>query len=126
MTLRIAIEATIRAYAAAWKARDRGSWLNTFAAGATQEDPIGAGVRTGRQEIGEFWDRAMAAYRSVEIVPRKIVVIGHEAAMVWTLNATSAGGQRTFDGVDIFTFDDEAHITSVRAYWEASSHADAV
>jgi steroid delta-isomerase len=116
---RATIERTIREYAGAWKARDRDAWLNTFAEAATQEDPVGGGVRRGRREIGEFWDRAMAQYRSVEIRPRQIVIVGHEAAMVWIIDATSSASRRTFEGVDIFTFDDEGRIVSVRAYWEA-------
>lgn len=33
------LETAIRAYAAAWAARDREAWLRTFAPDATQEDP---------------------------------------------------------------------------------------
>jgi uncharacterized protein (TIGR02246 family) len=112
------IEATIRAYAAAWAARDRGAWLDTFAESATQEDPVGSRMRCGREEIGEFWDTTMAAFDSIEIVPRDIFVIGDEAAMEWTINGATAGGRVTFAGIDVFTLDDEGRITSVRAYWE--------
>jgi steroid delta-isomerase len=115
---REAIEKTIRAYAAAWAGRDREGWLNTFADHATQEDPVGERIRRGREEIGEFWDRAMSRYQSLEIVPRQIFVIGHEAAMEWTINGATPEGAVTFDGVDVFTFDDAARIVSVRAYWE--------
>jgi steroid Delta-isomerase len=114
-----AIERTIRSYAAAWSARDRDAWLRTFADHATQEDPVGERVRRGRDEIGEFWDRAMAAYQSIDIVPRNIFVAGREAAMEWTINAAAPDGSSiTFSGVDVFVFDDAARIVSVRAYWE--------
>jgi steroid Delta-isomerase len=113
-----AIEKTIRAYAAAWAARDREGWLDTFADFATQEDPVGERTRRGRDEIGEFWDCAMSAYESLEIVPRDIFVAGREAAMEWTINAAVPEGTITFDGVDVFTFDEAARIVSVRAYWE--------
>ena len=118
---RSAIEQTIRAYAAAWAAKDRERWLDTFAESATQEDPVGEGVRYGRAEIGAFWDRAMSAYESIEIVPRDIFVMNGDAAMVWTINAISPTGAITFNGVDVFTFDDSARIVSVRAYWERTS-----
>jgi ketosteroid isomerase-like protein len=75
------LETTIRVYAAAWAARDREAWLRTFATDATREDPVGNPVRRGHHEIGEFWDREMARYESIEIVSREIFVIGHEAAM---------------------------------------------
>jgi hypothetical protein len=75
-------------------------------------------MRHGREEIGEFWDTAMAAFDSIEIVPRDIFVVGGEAAMEWTINAATAHGRVTFAGVDVFTFDDGGRIASVRAYWE--------
>ncbi len=120
MPNRDAIEKTLRAYAAAWAARDREGWLDTFADFASQEDPVGEGTRRGREEIGEFWDRAMSAYESLEIVPRNIFVTGGEAAMEWTIHAATPEGILTFDGVDVFTFDEAARIVSVRAYWERS------
>ena len=118
MADRKTIEATLRAYAAAWAANDREAWLDTFAESATQEDPVGSRVRRGRAEIGEFWDTAMAAYDSLEIVPRDIFVVGNEAAMEWTIHAVTPRGGITFSGVDVFTFDDRGRIASVRAYWE--------
>jgi steroid Delta-isomerase len=118
MLERHAVERAIRQYAAAWGARDREGWLATFAEHATQEDPVGSGVRRGRDEIGRFWDRAVAVYPSLEILPRDIFVNGREAAMEWTIRAASADGPITFDGVDVFAFDDAARIVSVRAFWE--------
>ena len=73
---RAVIEATVCSYAAAWGAGDREAWLDTFAESATQEDPVGDAVRRGRDEIGEFWDKAMARYESLEIVPRDIFIVG--------------------------------------------------
>ena len=115
------LETTIRAYAAAWAARDREAWLRTFATDATQEDPVGDPVRRGQREIGEFWDREMARYESIEIVPREIFVVGHEAAMVWTINGVTHEGAVSFDGVDAFQFDDVGLICSVRAFWQRGS-----
>jgi steroid Delta-isomerase len=118
---RTVLEAVIRAYAASWAARDREAWLRTFAADATQEDPVGVPVRRGHREIGEFWDREMARYRSIEIVPREIFVIDHEAAMVWTINGVTGEVPVSFDGVDVFRFDEAGLISSVRAFWERTS-----
>ena len=117
---RTVLETAIRAYAASWGARDRDGWLRTFATDATQEDPVGVPVRRGHREIGEFWDREMARYGSIEIIPREIFVIGHEAAMVWTINGATDEGAVSFDGVDVFQFDDAGLIRSVRAFWERS------
>jgi uncharacterized protein (TIGR02246 family) len=118
MTDHAAVKATIQAYAAAWAARDREAWLQTFATDATQEDPVGDPVRRGHAEIGEFWDRSMGRYHSIEIVPRELFVAGCEAVMVWTINGVTPEGVVGFDGVDVFRFDDAARITSVRAFWD--------
>jgi steroid Delta-isomerase len=124
MTDQTAIEATIRAYAAAWAARDREAWLRTFAVDATQEDPVGGPVRRGRNEIGEFWDREMARYKSIEIIPRDVIVIGREAVMVWTINGATTEGAVSFTGVDVFHLDEGDRITSVRAFWHRASLHD--
>jgi steroid delta-isomerase len=115
------LETTIRAYASSWAARDRGAWLRTFAPDAIQEDPVGVPVRRGHREIGGFWDREMARYQSIEIVPREIFVVGHEAAMVWIINGVTEEGSVSFDGVDVFQFDAAGLISSVRGFWERSS-----
>lgn len=105
-------------YAAAWAAADREGWLATFAEGATQEDPVGEGVRRGREEIGAFWDAAVASYDSIELRSRAVHVVGREAALEWTIVARDGDEWVVFDGVDVFTFDDGPLITSVRAYWQ--------
>ncbi len=121
MTDQIAIEATIRAYAAAWAVRDREAWLRTFAMDATQEDPVGDPVRRGHNEIGGFWDREMARYQFIKLIPREVFVIGREAVMVWTINGVTPEGAVSFDGVDLFHFDEGDRITSVRAFWQRAS-----
>lgn len=108
----------IRRYAGAWERSDLDAWLATFAAGATQEDPVGEGVRRGRDEIAGFWSDAMASYDSIEIRERAIHVAGPGAALEWTIVARDGDGWVTFDGVDVFEVDDEPRITSVRAYWD--------
>jgi len=63
----------------------------------------------------------MARYQSIEIVPREIFVVDDEAAMVWTINGVTDEGPVSFDGVDVFQFDDAGLISSVRAFWERTS-----
>lgn len=112
------LRALLEAYCAAWAANDRDAWLATFAPNATQEDPVGEGVRHGHDEIGGFWDSAMSGYDALTITPRGIFILGDEAAMEWTIRAHDAEGWLTFDGVDVFTFTPGGLISSVRAYWD--------
>ena len=105
-------------YTTAWVAADREGWLSTFSERATQEDPVGEGIRHGRGEIGAFWDRAMASYDGIEIRQRALHVVGTEAALEWTVIAKDGDEWVIFDGVDVLTFDSEPLIASVRAYWQ--------
>jgi len=113
-----AIRSLLTRYTDAWAAADRDGWLATFSELATQEDPVGEGVRRGREEIGDFWDQAVASYDSVEIRQRALHVVGTEAALEWTVVAKDGDEWVVFDGVDVFTFDPGPLISSVRAYWE--------
>ena len=115
------IRGLVEAYAAAWARSDRVGWLGSFATDATQEDPVGEGVRHGHAEIGEFWDLAMEGRDSIEILPRAIHVAGNEAAMEWRIVARRGGESSTFDGVDVFTFVDGPLIATVRAYWDRTT-----
>lgn len=115
------IRRLVTEYAAAWGRDDRTAWLDTFAPTATQEDPVGEGIRRGREEIGEFWDRGVAGRDRLEIRPRAIHVTGGAAALEWTIVARSEDEWTTFEGVDVFTFTPDPLIASVRAYWERST-----
>jgi steroid delta-isomerase len=67
---------------------------------ATVEDPVGSGVRHGHDEIREL-------YSGVEKQDRtRLTVITGEI-------------RTRIDGIDVMTFDDEARITSMRAFWSA-------
>lgn len=119
MTARDAIEDAIRSYCAAWEFRDRSRWLGAFRDDATQEDPIGGRTRQGHDEIGAFFDEALRHWSmGLTITPERIYVLEREAAMVWRIDAARPDERIEFEGVDVFTFDEAARISTVRAYWE--------
>src|SRR6185369_12726515 len=60
-------------------------------------------------------------YQFIKIIPREVFVIGREAVMVWTINGLTPEGAVSFDGVDLFHFDEGDRITSVRAFWQRAS-----
>jgi steroid delta-isomerase len=88
-----------------------------FAADATVEDPVGSGVRHGRDEIRELFSRVEKQNRTVELLSAH--VIGREAAFLARLTVHAGDVTTRIDGIDVMTFDDEARITSMRAFWSA-------
>jgi steroid delta-isomerase len=86
-----------------------------YADGATVEDPVGSEVRTTRESIREFY----ATLEGLDQVGKLLTarVASGEAAFQFEL-ATKAGDQTfTLSPIDVMTFDDDARITSMKAYW---------
>ena len=121
-----AIRTTIAEYLARFSAGDREGWLDLWADGATCEDPVGSPVRTGRDEIGAFWDEGRSAAESVELRAAGVpVVVGHEAAFAFDVRPVVGGTTFHLPAVDVMTFDDDARITSQRAFVDFSMMAPA-
>lgn len=92
--------------------------VDLYAEGATVEDPVGTELRTTRESIREFY----AALEPLEAQTRLVTarVAGSEAAFLFELD-TKAGDQTySVSPIDVMTFDDDARITSMKAYWGGS------
>lgn len=89
-----------------------------FAEGATLEDPVGSEVRTTRESIREFYGSIEGLEQEGRILTSRVA--GASAAFHFELS-TKAGDQ-TFHlaPIDVMTFDDDALITSMKAYWSNS------
>jgi steroid Delta-isomerase len=112
------IRATVNGYVAAYKANDREALLALFAPDAEWIDPVGTPMHHGRDGVGAFWDMSRTMADSIELRPVHIHVCANEAALVMEIHSVVGGAGLVLDAVDIFTFDDEARITTGKAYWE--------
>jgi steroid delta-isomerase len=112
------IRATIERYWASFTANDRASLLDCFADGAWIEDPIGTPRREGKESIGEFFDQSQSMADSLALVPGAVVnICGAEAAFVMQAQPTIGGTTYVIDIIDVMTFDDDAKVTTMKAYW---------
>src|ERR1700761_5024797 len=84
---------------------------------ATVEDPVGSGVRSGRDAIRKLYSRFENLDRTAELL--SVQIIGNEAAFLARLTVIAADTRTRIDGIDVMTFDDDARITSMRAFWSA-------
>jgi len=113
------INATIDRYVAAFSSGDRDGYLSLFAADATLEDPVGSDIARGAEAIGGFWDgvRAMASEITLERTGPARVAAGEAA---WPMRAITNLGEMKLkvEIIDVMAFDDEGHITSMRAFWD--------
>ncbi|MGW0179115.1 nuclear transport factor 2 family protein [Nocardia sp. NPDC003345] len=88
-----------------------------YAENATLEDPVGAPAHTGRAAIETFYSSLESARRSTELLSLR--VSGDSAAFAFRV-VTDTGDQTiTVEPIDVMTFDSDARITSMRAFWSA-------
>jgi steroid Delta-isomerase len=114
------VRAAVDAYVEAYRRNDRDAFLATFARDAVWHDPVGAPPHEGHAGIGAFWDQAHQMAEKIVLEPTDVIVCGDEAAMVFTINAETAGGALTFDAVETFLVGEDGKITLLKAYWDMS------
>ena len=74
-------------------------------------------MRRGHDEIRELYRRVEKQTRTVELL--SVHINGDEAAFLARLTVIAGDTRTRIDGIDVMTFDDEARITSMRAFWAA-------
>lgn len=106
-------------YIAAMSSNDRDGYVALFAADATVEDPVGAGIKKGHSEIGEFWDMVHTLSETITLVPTGPVrVAANELAFPMQAVSDVGGTKMVVDIIDIFAVDDDRKITAMRAFWD--------
>jgi steroid delta-isomerase len=104
---------------------DRDAWLSCYADDAVLHDPVGGspldpdgtGLR-GRAALDRFWQQAVAA-NQIRFDVTAVHAAGREAAVVATVTTRFPhGAVASYDGVFVYTVDDEERIASLRAYWD--------
>ena len=89
--------------------------LELYASDATVEDPVGGEVHIGKQAVRGFYVSLEGLERDSEMVTLR--VLGHEAAYLWKLTVKMGDGGMRIEIISVMTFDDDAKITSMKAYW---------
>jgi steroid delta-isomerase len=112
-----AVRATIEQYLARFSANDRAGWLSLWSDDCTMEDPVGSPLKRGKEEIGAFYDQGQKNADSIELRPTDFAVVcGNQAAFAMEVRPTLGGQTMIVPAIDVMTFDDDARITSQRAF----------
>ncbi|ORW96973.1 steroid delta-isomerase [Mycobacterium sp. IEC1808] len=113
-----AITETVKSYLALVADGKTDDIVALYAAGATVEDPIGTDLRRGHDAIREFYAGFQDAKKDTELL--EIRVGGSEAAFLWRLTLDGGDSRSRLSPISTMTFDDDAKITSMRAFWSPS------
>ena len=89
-----------------------------YATDATIEDPIGSDILRGRDAVREFYAAFQDAKKETELA--ELRVGGGEAAFFWHLTLDGGDARTRISPISFMTFDEDAKITSMRAFWSPS------
>jgi steroid Delta-isomerase len=92
--------------------------LTLYAAEATVEDPIGSDVRRGHDAIREFYAGFEDLKKETELAELRLG--GSEAAYLWHLTLDTGDSRSRISPISHMTFDEDAKILSMRAFWSPS------
>jgi steroid Delta-isomerase len=92
--------------------------MTLYAADATIEDPAGSDIRRGHDAIHEFYANVQDIPKETELA--ELRVGGNEAAFLWHLTLQAGDTRTRISPISVMTFDDDAKITSMRAFWSPS------
>ncbi|NIB43539.1 SnoaL-like domain-containing protein [Pseudomaricurvus alkylphenolicus] len=108
--------AAVDAYLAALNAGDLEAVMNLYAEDATLEDPVGSDIKVGKAAIREFYTGATSMKLQAERLGDARCA-GSEVAFPFAVTTTMDGTTSTIQVIDVFKFNDEDKIISMRAFW---------
>jgi steroid delta-isomerase len=115
------VRSVVDAYVDSYRRNDKQACLDLFAPDAVWHDPVGEPPHVGHEGIAAFWDQTRTLAESIVLEPKDVIVCANQAAMVFEIHVTLAGGAgMVMDAVEVFVLDDDARISGLSAYWDMS------
>ena len=89
-----------------------------YAADGTIEDPVGSDLKRGHDAIREFYAAFQDVPKTTELV--ELRAADTEATFLWHLTLNTGDSRTRISPISLMTFDENAKITSMRAFWSPS------
>lgn len=113
-----AIRATVLAYLAALQSGSSAEVVALYTDDATLEDPAGSEPRIGREAIAQFYSAVDGTPQHTELMSLR--VSGHSAAFHFRVTTRVGDAEYQIEPIDVMTFDEQARITGMWAYWSSA------
>jgi hypothetical protein len=105
-------------YFKATQSGDAKVWASSFADYVYINDPYGADIPNGMEEIIKIGEGFMSSFKTAGLYPDWIFVQGLVATSKWTGKATTKEGKKaTFEGINVTTYNSTGKIVSHIGYW---------
>lgn len=112
-------QATVERYFEAISTQDADLLVQIFAPGGVMEDPVGARPLEDEEGLRRFVASIVENFDAMVLTPDESYHAGGEVAVRWTGRGRSKQGVEVeYAGIDVFTFDADEQITSMKGYWD--------
>ncbi|MBC9734893.1 nuclear transport factor 2 family protein [Nocardioides marmotae] len=110
-----AVRAVVERYVALVATGTADQIVDLYADGATVEDPVGSEPLTTREAIHAFYATLEGLEKETRLLDARVVA----GEAVFAFEVRTKAGDQTYvlAPFDVMTFDEDARITSMRAYW---------
>lgn len=112
-------------YISTFNAGDLAALTALYADNATVEDPVGSDVHSGREAIERFYGYALSTGAKLSLDAPIRASRANFAAMAFTVSVNYMGQDSKLRVIDVMEFDEQARITSMRAFWGETDVAQA-
>ena len=110
--------AAIETFLSSYKVKNVSARLAVLAESISFEDPVGSPPVLGKAAMKRYFDDTIAAGWEIDLVPKRIIVNGAEAASFTEVTAGVGGHLATSTIIQIFGFDDAGKIRTLRVFME--------
>lgn len=111
----------VECYFDALSSLDRKTFLNCFNNQAELLDPYGGRVFEGREGLSKWFVGMERTWDVFSMQATETYESGDRLAVKWTASATAKNAKTAlFDGINVFTIDEDGLISRLEGYWDAS------
>lgn len=114
--------APVAAYFNAINHADAAAWVACFAPEGFAEDPIGSTPVRGEKALRAFFDALAGLFERLRMTPEDVFTVGEHTAVHWRCIGLGKNGRAVhFEGIDVFRFDAQGRVLSVKGYWDSAA-----
>jgi steroid Delta-isomerase len=112
----------VERYFEAVSTQDADLLVELFAPGGVLEDPAGARPIQDEEGLRRFVASIVENFDAMVLTPDEAFHAGGEVAVRWTGRGRSKQGVEVeYAGIDVFAFDADDRITSMKGYWDVKA-----
>ncbi len=117
------IQSVIQQYFAASRGNNKvEDMVACFAEDCVNQDPVDGPALNGHAEVRQFFQAIVDLFAALELTEEFISIHGQSAAVKWAGQGIGKNGHEvTFEGIDLFEFNAEGKIQSIKGYWNPAA-----